>query len=292
VKHKEIVMAVKHNRTTFSMLAAAVFVAGFLYFAYLPQIQADNYISTVKPVQAALDTQVDKLKGLLELDTFTKPNQPSKVLRADVESVAKVIDGIKKELSANEGKFTNLQEYPLLFLHPHYSSALSLKNLEGSYIQDIKIAVSDFEAVAAYFTDSADIAANVESGSLAVSATSKLKTIKQMIIAFEIASESMRKGAIEYEKLNPPALLKPYHDITVQYNEGRTKLFEQFVVALKKEDEKKISTLSSQITTLTDNGNSQAEIVLKDFVSESTLRKTIDRADKTSQDIAKILAKS
>lgn len=276
----------------FWVVAIAVWLLAIGYFVLFPQTQSDNYMSTVESHHPALRSSVDKLNSILELDVFTKTSQPSKVIRADVETSTAILNDIKEQLSAKENVLTNFQEYPLLFLHPAYNNAVNLKNLEQAYTQDVKIAVTDLEAVLAYFSASADVAAEVEAGSEAVSTVAKQKTIKQMVLAFEIATESRRQSSDEYEKLVPPMVLKEYHDIVLQYNEGLVRLFEQFVAALKKEDEAKIRTISSQITTLTNSGNDQAEILLKRFVDESPLRKKIDQANKTSNDIAEILAKS
>lgn len=280
------------KRIIIIITSVIVVLAAAGYFAVLPQVQADNYISAAKTSHASLRTEADKLKDLFELDLFTEINQKAAEVQVDVKNAKEVLSAVKDKLAAESDSLTAFHEYPLLSWHPTYKDGIDLYNAEKIYVDKVNLAVKEFDAVIEYFEDSADIHTKIEAGSETLNSMATMSSIEEIVDAMEEALKTGREGLDDLAKLTPPAPLKEYHDQMLDYNEKGLVLVERFVVALEANDAEKVNSVAVQISKLSDEGDAKAKELQKELTEESVLRKYLNQAADANKQVTEILGKS
>lgn len=285
-------MTKKQKIVIFSVAGLVVALLAAGYFAALPQVQSSNYVSNVKVKQSSVRSEVDKLRGLLEYDLFTKTDQTADDVRVDVKNIQEVLDAIKAKMSTESEPLTKFYEYPLLSWHPAYKNALDLNMYEKTYVNSVDKAVAEMEAVLKYSDDAADIHTKLEAGTAALNTIATLTSIEEIIAVFEEARNSSVEGIEAIEKLTPPESFKEIHIESLTYNKEFLILLDDFIAAMKEADVDKIQTTSDAMDSFIEENEPKLEALLKKIVEESILRKHIDAAAEADGKITEILGKS
>jgi hypothetical protein len=277
------------NKKALLITAGSVVVLAILGYLFLvPHFQVNAYANTIGEKQTKTNEALNKVRAILDRDTFLKTDVEHATVVSDVKVGNEAIANAESALQNSKSSLTTFNTLPLLsVVSSRYKAAESLKVDEQSYVTKYETFLNDVKSVLAYMDKSSDISSKLIDFTTIANEAMAAESPEDYSSKINKAIQTIQPAVDDLAKITPPASLKDTHDYDLKMVREVLDLYKQSATAMTNGDVELFSDILNQIVAKGDEATKKDDEFKTAFIRSSELQKNYTALFEINQQITK-----